>query len=225
VPPIVDPKKLNRYSGLTNPDASNLGQNLVSLNAFALKTIMSYMNTPVIAGVMIKVEEFKEIRGSDISEQIIIDNTGGRSRIEDNYAPRITIWEISGYIPCKEYEFSTYYITSLEREKAKIEKAMNSRKATRFKTQIGKWHDVLIEEFDTSRKGSIQNAIPFDMVLKEFVTQKSTKTVVDNVDSSSIASDGSKDGGFSSTDSANSFAVGDGKPTSVAFSISGLKAK
>jgi hypothetical protein len=174
---------------------SNINQSISSLSTTALKVIMSYVNAITLAGVRLKIDKYIDTQDSEVSDQVILDNTGGRKRTIDNTAPKIRTWTIEGYILAEEYEFSTFYITSVERNRQRIEDAKNTRQPIVFKVSSGKSFDVVCESFVIEKKGEYQNALPIRLVLKQWLTQTIANTVVGNVSASSFQQDGSKDGG------------------------------
>jgi hypothetical protein len=164
------------------------------MSSTAIKIAMSYINAPSLASVRLKIESLEDIQDSDVSEQVIIDNTNGRKRILDNTAPKIRVWSIKGYIPCEEYEFSSYYMTSLERKKNLLTVAKDTRQPVEFKVRLGKVFQVLIEKMSFSEVASIVNAVPISLTLKEYQTEVVSNVFVDNVAGSSFGSSGTGGG-------------------------------
>jgi hypothetical protein len=163
-------------------DASKLNQSIVNLSATAAKTMLSYLNSVTIAGVRIRCESIVCSKDSDISEQVIIDDTGYRRRVQDSVNPKLRVWTIKGYIINEEYEFTQYYLQSIERNKGLIDRAIDSRLPLIFRDKNGKKYDVLIESFKSGYVGNIQNGLPIDLTLKEWISYASVATNVDFIE-------------------------------------------
>ena len=167
---------------------------IVGQSALAFKIIQSYFNNPSIAGVTIYQERLTRTYPTGISKQVIIDNTGGRKVIHDNFALEPKGWKLQGYIKAIDYEFSTYFMPSLKQQIQQLEAARDTGDTVEFKDKYGKIYNVGIEKMDIDETAECQNAIPIEFDLVDVTVINATTALTDNITGGALPKDGSQAG-------------------------------
>jgi hypothetical protein len=172
----------------------NLTSMFLSNSGTAMKMVKEYMSTPMLANIYIYCESYKESMPTQISKQVVINASGSRNVINDNMAIEPKVWTLKGYIKPYGYEYTTYFMPSLERQKSKLEEARDSRAALRFKDKNNKYHDVGIEKIDFDSLPDTQNALPVEMTLVELNVLNTTAGVLDQVETHATSEPGTDNG-------------------------------
>lgn len=167
---------------------------LASNSTIAVKMVMDFLSTPTLAGVLIYQETGKIRYENDISKQVIIDNTGGRKVIHDNFMPKPITWDIKGYLKPLPYEVSFYFQPSLKRQKETLEKARDKREEVKFKDKEGTYHQVGIELLEIDENAECQNGVPIRVILKKITIQSATSSIVSNIEAGGTPDTGSENG-------------------------------
>ena len=164
-----------------------------SQSALAFKIISSYFNNPSIAGITIYEETCTRGYDMDISEQVLIDNTGGRQIIHDNFALKPKTWKLTGYLKAYDYEMSFYFQPSLKTQIKQLEAARDLRDSVQFKDKYGDTFQVGMK-FKIDENAEHQNVIPIDFDLVEITKLNATSALLDKVTNSGTPAQGSSKG-------------------------------
>lgn len=175
-------------------EAINLTSVFLSNSGTAMKMVKEYMSTPMLANIYIYCESYKESQPTSLSKQVIINASGSRNVVNDNMAIEPIVWTLKGYIKPYGYEYTTYFMPSLDRQKAKLEEARNSRTIVRFKDKNNKYHDVGIEKLDFDSLPDTQNALPIEVALQEMSILNTTAGVLDQVETKATGETGTDQG-------------------------------
>jgi hypothetical protein len=175
-------------------DAIKIVDSVLSGSNIAMKMVQEYLNKPSLAGVLIHSPLIKRLDATEISEQMILDSTGGRKAVSDNFAIKPIVWTITGYLKAEAYEMSSLFQPSLKRQFKKIEDAKNTRSTVTWKDSNSELFQVGIESCETRKEAGIENVIPIDLVLKQCDTLTTQSALVDKVQASGTGDQGSDNG-------------------------------
>ena len=182
-------------------------------SVLAFRIIKSYTNNPSIAGVTVQQISLTKTYSTEISKQVIINDTGGRKIIHDNFALEPIGWKLTGYIKPHDYEMSFYFQPSLKSQLKKLEEARDTGDVVDFKDKYGQTYKVGIEKMEIEENAESQNAIPISFDLIDVTQQEASSATVTKAESSATPNPESKDG------SGKSLGTNSGKEKSIAVSI------
>lgn len=174
--------------------AIKLINSVTSLSNVAMKMVLQYLTTPAVAGVMIFCESIEKSQPSDISKQVIIDGSGKRKSVSDNFNILPLQWKLKGYLKAADYEMSSYFQPSLQRQLSKLETARKTGAEVDFKDKNNKKFKVGIANMRTKESAEVQNAIPIELDLDEVEIQTTTTALVDKAEANGYGTQGSENG-------------------------------
>lgn len=133
---------------------------------------------PNIEGIPIKSEGQRTSRDIDVSKQMVItqdsSGTGSKEWITDNAAPHPRTWTIRGYITSMSNVIDGLLIIkpTLLLQLHLLDYYAASRRPVWFKAHYSLFYRVLVEHFDYDFDPKIQNAIPVNLTLCEFMSNQ-----------------------------------------------------
>jgi hypothetical protein len=163
-------------------------------SVLAYRIIQSYINNPSIAEVTIYQESLIRTYSTEISKQVILDNTGGRKIIHDNFALEPLGWKLKGFLKPAGYEMTFYFQPSLKVQIKKLEAARDTRDVVTFKDKYGQTFQVGIEKMEIEENAECQNGIPISFDLVEVTKQNATTATLSASESSSMPKSDSENG-------------------------------
>jgi hypothetical protein len=144
---------------------------VISLSSPAMAIVKQYFQRPVIAGVSIEAQTYKENWTADSSTSLVMALNKGKAFVSDNIAPKPRSWLITGFIAplVQEYScLSPIIQPTLRIQKNKLKAAFDSRVLVPF---ITKDHEeslmVSITSCVLDSRAEIMNRIPISLTIQE----------------------------------------------------------
>jgi hypothetical protein len=204
-------------------DTKTLLKSIYNFNGVAMRAAMQYISLPSLAGVSLYLETCVEKHASQISKQIIIDSSGKRQAVSDNFQPLPVGFSMTGFLKPLPYEMTSFFQPSLERQKQKIITAKDSRDPIIFIDRNHKKWEVGIEQFDCEKRAGEDNSLYFKLELNNTPVLTALTATVERVESSSFADQGTEDGQEADTGLFSAQKNSDGTQTSILAGVIGLQ--
>lgn len=172
-----------------------IAQLIISGSSAALQIVQQYLSNPVVAGVAIECDQYREVGDDDVSMQMIMNIDNGKEWVSDNIAPKPRAWEIKGYIfsqlnipgsddivipaPFEVSALSPLLQPTLRLAVNKLRAARLSRKPVKFKTKNNEEIvQVGIVSLTFESDPSVINKVPVSMTLREIPILNSLTSLV-----------------------------------------------
>ena len=139
----------------------------LSITNQATKYILEYLRTPSLNGIPIYTYEYRESSNSNVSEQMIIDPSGGMMSYSDNVVLKPKEWTLKGYLKPTPLELTNYFLPSLQFQKYGIMSFRSLRVPIIFKDPNQQIHQVFIQNLGFPQKVDEGNVLPIDISFKE----------------------------------------------------------
>lgn len=146
----------------------------------AYNDILQTLSSPTLCYVPISCDSLEENNEADVANTMIIaQNTGLKSYMTDNVAPKPRTWDIHGYITALVPIIEDYLLVkpTLLTQRLLLNNAFKSRDTVPFKTDTGEILDVVIVRLKMKSLANAQNAYEVTATVQE----------VDVLDTSTIA--------------------------------------
>ena len=127
----------------------------------AFNDILQTLSSPTLCYVPISCDSLEENNEADVANTMIIaQNTGLKSYMTDNVAPKPRTWDIHGYITALVPIIEDYLLVkpTLLTQRLLLNNAFKSRDTVPFKTDTGEILDVVIVRLKMKSLANAQNA-------------------------------------------------------------------
>ena len=127
----------------------------------AYSDILQTLSSPTLCYVPISCDSLEENNEADVANTMIIaQNTGLKSYMTDNVAPKPRTWDIHGYITALVPIIEDYLLVkpTLLTQRLLLNNAFKSRDTVPFKTDTGEILDVVIVRLKMKSLSNAQNA-------------------------------------------------------------------
>lgn len=132
--------------------------------------ILQTLSSPTLCYVPISCDSLEENNEADVANTMIIaQNTGLKSYMTDNVAPKPRTWDIHGYITALVPIIEDYLLVkpTLLTQRLLLNNAFKSRDTVPFKTDTGEILDVVIVRLKMKSLANAQNAYEITATVQE----------------------------------------------------------
>lgn len=132
--------------------------------------ILQTLSSPTLCYVPISCDSLEENNEADVANTMIIaQNTGLKSYMTDNVAPKPRTWDIHGYITALVPIIEDYLLVkpTLLTQRLLLNNAFKSRDTVPFKTDTGEILDVVIVRLKMKSLANAQNAYEVTATVQE----------------------------------------------------------
>lgn len=136
----------------------------------AFNDILQTLSSPTLCYVPISCNSLEENNEADVANTMIIaQNTGLKSYMTDNVAPKPRTWDIHGYITALVPIIEDYLLVkpTLLTQRLLLNNAFKSRDTVPFKTDTGEILDVVIVRLKMKSLSNAQNAYEITATVQE----------------------------------------------------------
>ena len=136
----------------------------------AFNDILQTLSSPTLCYVPISCDSLEESNEADVANTMIIaQNTGLKSYMTDNVAPKPRTWDIHGYITALVPIIEDYLLVkpTLLTQRLLLNNAFKSRDTVPFKTDTGEILDVVIVRLKMKSLANAQNAYEITATVQE----------------------------------------------------------
>lgn len=136
----------------------------------AFNDILQTLSSPTLCYVPISCNSLEESNEADVANTMIIaQNTGLKSYMTDNVAPKPRTWDIHGYITALVPIIEDYLLVkpTLLTQRLLLNNAFKSRDTVPFKTDTGEILDVVIVRLKMKSLSNAQNAYEVTATVQE----------------------------------------------------------
>ena len=136
----------------------------------AFNDILQTLSSPTLCYVPISCDSLEENNEADVANTMIIaQNTGLKSYMTDNVAPKPRTWDIHGYITALVPIIEDYLLVkpTLLTQRLLLNNACKSRDTVPFKTDTGEILDVVIVRLKMKSLANAQNAYEITATVQE----------------------------------------------------------
>lgn len=136
----------------------------------AYNDILQTLSSPTLCYVPISCDSLEENNEADVANTMIIaQNTGFKSYMTDNVAPKPRTWDIHGYITALVPIIEDYLLIkpTLLTQRLLLNNAFKSRDTVPFKTDTGEILDVVIVRLKMKSLANAQNAYEITATVQE----------------------------------------------------------
>lgn len=136
----------------------------------AFSDILQTLSSPTLCYVPISCDSLEENNEADVANTMIIaQNTGLKSYMTDNVAPKPRTWDIHGYITALVPIIEDYLLVkpTLLTQRLLLNNAFKSRDTVPFKTDTGEILDVVIVRLKMKSLANAQNAYEVTATVQE----------------------------------------------------------
>lgn len=136
----------------------------------AFNDILQTLSSPTLCYVPISCDSLEENNEADVANTMIIaQNTGLKSYMTDNVAPKPRTWDIHGYITALVPIIEDYLLVkpTLLTQRLLLNNAFKSRDTVPFKTDTGEILDVVIVRLKMKSLANAQNAYEITATIQE----------------------------------------------------------
>lgn len=136
----------------------------------AFNDILQTLSSPTLCYVPISCDSLEENNEADVANTMIIaQNTGLKSYMTDNVAPKPRTWDIHGYITALVPIVEDYLLVkpTLLTQRLLLNNAFKSRDTVPFKTDTGEILDVVIVRLKMKSLANAQNAYEVTATVQE----------------------------------------------------------
>ena len=136
----------------------------------AYNDILQTLSSPTLCYVPISCDSLEENNEADVANTMIIaQNTGLKSYMTDNVAPKPRTWDIHGYITALVPIIEDYLLVkpTLLTQRLLLNNAFKSRDTVPFKTDTGEILDVVIVRLKMKSLANAQNAYEITATVQE----------------------------------------------------------
>lgn len=136
----------------------------------AFNDILQTLSSPTLCYVPISCDSLEENNEADVANTMIIaQNTGLKSYMTDNVAPKPRTWDIHGYITALVPIIEDYLLVkpTLLTQRLLLNNAFKSRDTVPFKTDTGEILDVVIVRLKMKSMANAQNAYEITATVQE----------------------------------------------------------
>lgn len=136
----------------------------------AFNDILQTLSSPTLCYVPISCDSLEENNEADVANTMIIaQNTGLKSYMTDNVAPKPRTWDIHGYITALVPIIEDYLLVkpTLLTQRLLLNNAFKSRDTVPFKTDTGEILDVVIVRLKMKSLANAQNAYEVTATVQE----------------------------------------------------------
>ena len=136
----------------------------------AFNDILQTLSSPTLCYVPISCDSLEENNEADVANTMIIaQNTGLKSYMTDNVAPKPRTWDIHGYITALVPIIEDYLLVkpTLLTQRLLLNNAFKSRDTVPFKTDTGEILDVVIVRLKMKTLANAQNAYEITATVQE----------------------------------------------------------
>ena len=136
----------------------------------AFNDILQTLSSPTLCYVPISCDSLEESNEADVANTMIIaQNTGLKSYMTDNVAPKPRTWDIHGYITALVPIIEDYLLVkpTLLTQRLLLNNAFKSRDTVPFKTDTGEILDVVIVRLKMKSLANAQNAYEVTATVQE----------------------------------------------------------
>lgn len=136
----------------------------------AFNDILQTLSSPTLCYVPIACDSLEENNEADVANTMIIaQNTGLKSYMTDNVAPKPRTWDIHGYITALVPIIEDYLLVkpTLLTQRLLLNNAFKSRDTVPFKTDTGEILDVVIVRLKMKSLADAQNAYEITATVQE----------------------------------------------------------
>ena len=136
----------------------------------AFNDILQTLSSPTLCYVPISCDSLEENNEADVANTMIIaQNTGLKSYMTDNVAPKPRTWDIHGYITALVPIIEDYLLVkpTLLTQRLLLNNAFKSRDTVPFKTDTGEILDVVIVRLKMRSLANAQNAYEITATVQE----------------------------------------------------------
>lgn len=136
----------------------------------AFNDILQTLSSPTLCYVPISCDSLEENNEADVANTMIIaQNTGLKSYMTDNVAPKPRTWDIHGYITALVPIIEDYLLVkpTLLTQRLLLNNAFKSRDTVPFKTDTGEILDVVIVRLKMKSLSNAQNAYEVTATVQE----------------------------------------------------------
>lgn len=136
----------------------------------AFNDILQTLSSPTLCYVPISCDSLEENNEADVANTMIIaQNTGLKSYMTDNVAPKPRTWDIHGYITALVPIIEDYLLVkpTLLTQRLLLNNAFKSRDTVPFKTDTGEILDVVIVRLKMKSLSNAQNAYEITATVQE----------------------------------------------------------
>ena len=136
----------------------------------AFNDILQTLSSPTLCYVPISCNSLEENNEADVANTMIIaQNTGLKSYMTDNVAPKPRTWDIHGYITALVPIIEDYLLVkpTLLTQRLLLNNAFKSRDTVPFKTDTGEILDVVIVRLKMKSMANAQNAYEITATVQE----------------------------------------------------------
>ena len=136
----------------------------------AFNDILQTLSSPTLCYVPISCDSLEENNEADVANTMIIaQNTGLKSYMTDNVAPKPRTWDIHGYITALVPIVEDYLLVkpTLLTQRLLLNNAFKSRDTVPFKTDTGEILDVVIVRLKMKSLANAQNAYEITATVQE----------------------------------------------------------
>ena len=136
----------------------------------AFNDILQTLSSPTLCYVPISCDSLEENNEADVANTMIIaQNTGLKSYMTDNVAPKPRTWDIHGYITALVPIIEDYLLVkpTLLTQCLLLNNAFKSRDTVPFKTDTGEILDVVIVRLKMKSLSNAQNAYEVTATVQE----------------------------------------------------------
>ena len=136
----------------------------------AFNDILQTLSSPTLCYVPISCDSLEENNEADVANTMIIaQNTGLKSYMTDNVAPKPRTWDIHGYITALVPIIEDYLLVkpTLLTQRLLLNNAFKSRDTVPFKTDTGEILDVVIVRLKMKSMANAQNAYEVTATVQE----------------------------------------------------------
>ena len=136
----------------------------------AFNDILQTLSSPTLCYVPISCNSLEENNEADVANTMIIaQNTGLKSYMTDNVAPKPRTWDIHGYITALVPIIEDYLLVkpTLLTQRLLLNNAFKSRDTVPFKTDTGEILDVVIVRLKMKSLANAQNAYEVTATVQE----------------------------------------------------------
>lgn len=136
----------------------------------AYNDILQTLSSPTLCYVPISCDSLEENNEADVANTMIIaQNTGLKSYMTDNVAPKPRTWDIHGYITALVPIIEDYLLVkpTLLTQRLLLNNAFKSRDTVPFKTDTGEILDVVIVRLKMKSLANAQNAYEVTATVQE----------------------------------------------------------
>ena len=136
----------------------------------AFNDILQTLSSPTLCYVPISCDSLEENNEADVANTMsIAQNTGLKSYMTDNVAPKPRTWDIHGYITALVPIIEDYLLVkpTLLTQRLLLNNAFKSRDTVPFKTDTGEILDVVIVRLKMKSLANAQNAYEITATVQE----------------------------------------------------------